>query len=411
LMATTAIVRLVFLVDTVVHKWRTQMSVTFTKLFSSITASTVWCESSDTRVVWITMLAMADRYGRVWASIPGLAKEAVVSVDACEVAIAKFLAPDPYSRTKTAEGKRIEEIDGGWRLINHGKYRALRDLEERRSYKTEWQRQSRINKRVDSIVDNVDNCGPVRTGEDTGGHNAEAEAEAEADAKRGSRPVKKRRRRREPGSSLPEHARSWPPAFLEVLQPVGVRNLEGPTDMTAACLQADPDVKFEEILIGLEVEIPPALKLEQRGKIKSSTGGLVMGAVPKGVAAGTYKKIRAERERLRAEEAQQRRDQAENERIEIGWTQECEQMAAAEVRRRYPTSAALHEAKAEAIRTGCRNYDLLAKMMHTWNAKGKDDWAARALRDNVKKTMQLPSREEWAAQHPNEDADKSVSTQ
>jgi hypothetical protein len=86
-------------------------------------------------------------------------------------------------------------------------------------------------------------------------------------------------------------------------------------------------------------------------------------------------------------------------------------MAAAEVRRRYPTSAALHEAKAEAIRTGCRNYDLLAKMMHTWNAKGKDDWAARALRDNVKKTMQLPSREEWAAQHPNEDADKSVSTQ
>ena len=46
------------------------MSVTFTKLFSSITASTVWVEDSDTRVVWITLLAMADKKGRVWGSVP-----------------------------------------------------------------------------------------------------------------------------------------------------------------------------------------------------------------------------------------------------------------------------------------------------------------------------------------------------
>jgi len=109
------------------------------------------------------------------------------------------------------------------------------------------------------------------------------------------------RRRREPAPSLPEHARSWLPAILEALQPVGVRNLEGPRNMIAACLQADPDVEREEILIGIETEIPSALKLEKRGVIRSSTGGLVMGAVPKGVAAGTYKTIRAERDRHRAE--------------------------------------------------------------------------------------------------------------
>jgi hypothetical protein len=80
------------------------MSVTFTKLFSSITASTVWCESSDTRVVWITMLAMADKHGRVWASIPGLAKEAAVPLAACRVAIDKFLSPDHDSRTKVKVG-------------------------------------------------------------------------------------------------------------------------------------------------------------------------------------------------------------------------------------------------------------------------------------------------------------------
>jgi hypothetical protein len=150
--------------------------VTFTKLFSSITASTVWCRPSDTRVVWITMLAMADRHGRVWASIPGLAKESAVSLDACQTAIDEFLAPDPYSRTKVCEGRRIEPIDGGWRLINHAKYRAIRDEEERRFYKTAKQREYRA-------VDNVDKSGQVLNGVDAGAHNAEAEAEAEAEAK------------------------------------------------------------------------------------------------------------------------------------------------------------------------------------------------------------------------------------
>jgi hypothetical protein len=151
------------------------MSMTFTKLFGSITASTVWLEPSDTRVVWITMLAMADRRGRVFASVPGLAKEAVVAVESCREALAKFMAPDPDSRTKVADGRRIEEIEGGWRLINYSKYRAIRDEEERRAYKAEKQREYRT-------VDNVDKsgqCGPPLTTVDAGAHNAEAEADTE----------------------------------------------------------------------------------------------------------------------------------------------------------------------------------------------------------------------------------------
>ena len=111
------------------------MSVTFTKLFSSITASTVWVEDSDTRVVWITFLAMADKKGRVWGSVPGIANIARVPVDCARLAITKFLSPDPDSRTQEHEGRRIEVIDGGWRLLNHGKYRAIRDEDDRREYK------------------------------------------------------------------------------------------------------------------------------------------------------------------------------------------------------------------------------------------------------------------------------------
>lgn len=148
------------------------MSVTFTKLFSSITASTVWCEPSNTRIVWITMLAMADSRGRVWASIPGLAGIARVPVEDARIAIERFLSPDEDSRSKEHEGRRIEEIDGGWRLINHEKYRAIRDeesvKERKRRYIADRRAKERAQAKTATNVPDVDH----------GRHNAEAEAEA-----------------------------------------------------------------------------------------------------------------------------------------------------------------------------------------------------------------------------------------
>lgn len=119
------------------------MSDTYTKLFSSITESTVWGESYSTRIVWVTMLAMADARGNVYGAVPGLARRANVTLEETEKALAAFLAPDPYSRTRDEDGRRIECIDGGWRLINHAKYGAVRGTEERREYKREWDRQNR----------------------------------------------------------------------------------------------------------------------------------------------------------------------------------------------------------------------------------------------------------------------------
>lgn len=149
--------------------------MTFTKLFSSITASTVWCKDPYTKVVWITMLAMADRHGRVWASIPGLAKEAGIDLERTEAALTDFLSPDEYSRTKEHDGRRIEEIDGGWRLLNHAKYRSIRDEEERRAYKTAKQREYR---------NRVDKSGQPCTDVDASGHNAEAEAYTDTEKER-----------------------------------------------------------------------------------------------------------------------------------------------------------------------------------------------------------------------------------
>lgn len=117
------------------------------------------------------MLAMADRVGRVWASVPGLANRARVPIEDARIAIATFLAPDPDSRSPEEEGRRIREIDGGWQLINHAKYRERRDDEERR----EQVREAVAKHRAKVIQSNPD----VSHGKPRKAH-AEAEAYSEA---------------------------------------------------------------------------------------------------------------------------------------------------------------------------------------------------------------------------------------
>jgi hypothetical protein len=138
------------------------MPITFTKLFSSITESTVWMQPDQVRLVWITMLAMADRQGRVFASIPGLAHRARVDPADAAKAIAVFSAPDPDSRTKDFEGRRIEEIDGGWRLLTYDKHRAMRDEETIRESKREHMRRKRAESKETSTVSTVDRGGPMQ---------------------------------------------------------------------------------------------------------------------------------------------------------------------------------------------------------------------------------------------------------
>jgi|SRR5579859_755327 len=124
------------------------MGYRYTKLFEQILESTIWCEVDSTRVVWITMLAMASRDGEVLASIPGLAKRANVTLEQCQVALERFQQPDKFSRTPDHEGRRIAAIDGGWKLLNHAKYRDLLDSEAERERKRKWWNENRGKKKL-----------------------------------------------------------------------------------------------------------------------------------------------------------------------------------------------------------------------------------------------------------------------
>lgn len=93
------------------------------KLFASILTSTIWGEDHVTFRVWMAMIASADGMGVVEGSVPGFAHLCRITVEEMEHSLERLRAPDPYSRSKDFEGRRIEDVDGGWLILNHGKYR------------------------------------------------------------------------------------------------------------------------------------------------------------------------------------------------------------------------------------------------------------------------------------------------
>lgn len=111
----------------------------YVKLSNALITSTIWQEPDASRIVWITMLVLADRNGEVMGTIPGIANIARVTIEECEAALKRFAEPDQYSRSKEDEGRRIQEIDGGWSIINHQRYRDMDNEADRKRKAAERQ--------------------------------------------------------------------------------------------------------------------------------------------------------------------------------------------------------------------------------------------------------------------------------
>lgn len=148
----------------------------YTKLFNEIIMSTVWREPDHVRLLWITMLAVKDRWHVVNASVPGLADAARITLDQCEDALKVLSAPDPYSRSSEHEGRRIMPTDVGWVILNGEKYRNKMSIDERREYNRLKQREYRAQKKEsNSCVQSSTEC--LHTDTDT-------EADTESDTRK-----------------------------------------------------------------------------------------------------------------------------------------------------------------------------------------------------------------------------------
>lgn len=114
--------------------------MSYTKLYSTILDSSIWSSSDSTRLVWITMLAMATKNGIVHASIDGLARRANVSLDAARTAIDELSSPDENDKSGVRGGRRIVPMQGCWQLVNFEFYRETRSIDAVR--KQQWRDRS-----------------------------------------------------------------------------------------------------------------------------------------------------------------------------------------------------------------------------------------------------------------------------
>lgn len=126
----------------------------WTKLYASILDSSVWFESKETKILWLTMLAKKDENGFVRGNVKSLAAQAVLTVEECEGALKVLESPDKDSRTKESQGRRIKRVDGGWNVVNHFLYRdeigkdAIREYWRRKKEESAKRKAARAAKQV-----------------------------------------------------------------------------------------------------------------------------------------------------------------------------------------------------------------------------------------------------------------------
>jgi len=117
----------------------------YVKIFEDILDSSIWDESLATRIVWITLLIMADEEGVVRAATSGIRRRAGVSEKEVAEAVKVLSEPDLDSKDKDYGGRRIERVDGGYLVLNYRKYREIRTKKQQKD--AERQRRHRAKER------------------------------------------------------------------------------------------------------------------------------------------------------------------------------------------------------------------------------------------------------------------------
>lgn len=119
----------------------------YVKLYGSLVMSSIWSEDVETRILWITMLAAADRDGFLFGSPAGLAAVARLPVESVMKSLEILASPDSMSsdlvRNPENQGRRIQAIDGGWKILNYDFYRGLERAEDRKAQYRESKRRQR----------------------------------------------------------------------------------------------------------------------------------------------------------------------------------------------------------------------------------------------------------------------------
>jgi uncharacterized phage protein (TIGR02220 family) len=117
---------------------------TWTPIWNKLPDSSIWLESKEVKILFVTMLALKDRDHVVRLNAFELSRKSNLTeqevIDALEVLKSpdtKRLEPQEY------EGRRIERVEDGWLILNGEKYREKIQEQRRREYCREKMREYR----------------------------------------------------------------------------------------------------------------------------------------------------------------------------------------------------------------------------------------------------------------------------
>lgn len=115
----------------------------FTKLDDGLIFSSILREDDAVFKVWVLLLSRTDGDGiaRVSADfLAGITRKPDEEIARCLSVLEK---PDPSSRTRDHEGRRIERVNGGFKVLNYQAYRETVDRESIRAYEADRKRRQR----------------------------------------------------------------------------------------------------------------------------------------------------------------------------------------------------------------------------------------------------------------------------
>src|SRR5690242_15776897 len=125
------------------------------KIFSQIYDGTLATRGPWQALITFQQLIVLDnKNGEVEMTAEVIATRTTIPLEIIQIGLAALSQPDPESRTPTEEGRRIVLLSPrrswGWRIVNYGHYRQIRNEEERREYHRLYMRKKRA--AVKSIV-------------------------------------------------------------------------------------------------------------------------------------------------------------------------------------------------------------------------------------------------------------------
>jgi hypothetical protein len=192
----------------------------YAKIFTSIYQGTLRGNSHGL-LVFTNLLAHCDRDGIVDMHHRAIADEVGLTVDEVRAALLHLESPDPESRTPDEEGRRIVRLDDhrawGWRVVNHAKYRDMKNEADRRESVRLAVAKHRAKKSA-VIGGNPEKAKKAHTDTDAP---TDAEAKAEAHAKRAPDPED----RRAEVVPLPELGSLAPGVVCAALKAAGVQRI------------------------------------------------------------------------------------------------------------------------------------------------------------------------------------------